>query len=165
MATKLSVEDSAKLFEMLDTQHEDWIIARALQIVESRVFRRGKTMCDSQAVKDFLRIKLVGQRNEIFAILFLDSQYRLIAYEELFHGTIDHTNVYPRVLVGKALEHNAAAVILAHNHPSGVPDPSRADQVLTSLLKAALEPVEIRVLDHLIIGEGQPFSFVEHGLL
>ncbi|VFR27478.1 DNA repair protein RadC [plant metagenome] len=165
MATKLSVEDSAKLFKMLDTQHEDWIIARALQIVERRVFRRGKAMCDPQAVKDFLRSKLMDQRNEIFAILFLDSKHRIIAYEELFHGTIDHTKVYPRVVIGKALEHNAAAVILSHNHPSGVSDPSHADRRLTSVLQSALKPVDIRVLDHLVIGEGQPFSFAEHGLI
>lgn len=165
MTTNLSVEDSAMLFNLLDTQHEDWIIAHALQIVERRVFCRGNTMCDPQAVKDFLRTKLAAQRNEIFVALFLDSQNRIIAYEDLFHGTINQATVYPRVVVTRALEHNAAAIIFAHNHPSGDSDPSSADQRLTSLLKSALEPVDIRVHDHLVIGEGQPFSFAEHGLI
>lgn len=165
MTTKISVEDSTRLFKMLDTQHEDWIIAHALKIVERRVFRRGKAMCEPQAVKDFLRTKLVDQRNEIFAVLFLDTRNRVITYEEMFRGTINQTTVYPRVVVARALEHNAAAVIFAHNHPSGVSDPSQADRALTSVLKDALAPVEIRVLDHLVIGEGQPLSFAETGLL
>ncbi|ASD11683.1 RadC family protein [Pseudomonas aeruginosa] len=165
MSAKLSVQDSARLFKLLDTQHEDWIISHALKIVERRVFHRGEEMRNPQVVKDFLRTKLAQQRNEIFAVLFLDSRNRVIAYEELFHGTIDHTTVYPRVVLSKALEHNAAAVIISHNHPSGTTDPSQADRALTSVLKSALMPIDIKVLDHLIVGEGQPFSFAEHGLI
>ncbi|PAU86011.1 DNA repair protein RadC [Pseudomonas sp. WN033] len=165
MTTYLSVQDSAKLFKVPDTQHEDWIIARAMEIMERRIFRRGQALCAPDTVKNFLRGKLVGQRNEVFAALFLDSQHQLLAYEELFKGTIDEARVYPRVVLTKALEYNAAAVIFAHNHPSGTTEPSHADRALTARLKAALAPVDIRMLDHLIIGQGQPFSFAETGLI
>lgn len=165
MTNNLSVEDSAKLLEMLDTQHEDWIVARAMEILERRVFRRGQAMCAPAAVKNFLQGKLAHQRNEIFEALFLDSQHQLLAYEELFKGTIDRAQVYPRVVLSKALEHNAAAIIFAHNHPSGEIEPSHADRALTAKLRSALEHVDIRVLDHFIIGKGQPYSFAERGLI
>lgn len=165
MTTSVAINDSANLFRVLDTQHEDWIIARAMEIVEQRIFRRGESLRSPTEVRDFLRIKLAGERHEVFSAMFLDSQHRVIAYEALFKGTIDASSVYPRVVLCQALEHNAAAVIFAHNHPSGITDPSRADQVITDSLKSLLKTVDIRVLDHLIIGEGQPFSFAEMGLL
>ena len=103
--------------------------------------------------------------HEVFACLFLDNQHVLIGYEELFRGTIDGANVYPREIVKRSLAVNAAAVIFAHNHPSGVAEPSQADQRLTQRLRAALGTVDIRVLDHFVIGDGDTLSFAERGLL
>lgn len=119
----------------------------------------------SRSVKDFLRLQLRDRRAEVFAALFLDSQHRLIAFEELFHGTIDGAAVYPREVVTKALQLNAAAVIFAHNHPSGIAEPSSADHAITERLKAALQLVDIRTLDHMIIGDGEPVSFADRGWL
>ncbi|MEH6472603.1 MAG: DNA repair protein RadC [Halopseudomonas sp.] len=113
----------------------------------------------------FLSARLRGRDREVFALLLLDSQHRMLAYEELFEGTIDSAAVYPREVVKLALNSNAAAVILAHNHPSGVAEPSLADQQITLRLIDALALVDIRVLDHLVIGEGLPVSFAERGLL
>ena len=101
----------------------------------------------------------------MFACLYLDNQHRLIEYKELFRGTIDGASVYPREVVKLCLQLNAAAVIFAHNHPSGINEPSQADRQITDKLKQALALVDIRVLDHFIIGDGEPFSFAEHGLM
>lgn len=119
----------------------------------------------SSKVRSYLKAKLRHQRREVFAVMFLDSQNRLIAYEELFLGTINAASVYPREIVGKALQHNAAAVIFAHNHPSGVAEPSRSDEVLTSTLVQALNLIDIKTLDHFIVGEDELYSFAEHGKL
>ena len=118
-----------------------------------------------QAVRDFLRLRLQGLPHEIFMALFLDAQNRVIVSEELFRGTLTQTSVYPREGVKRALHHNAAAVILAHNHPSGVSEPSNADQVLTQALKNALVLVDVRVLDHFIVAGSGFLSFAERGLL
>lgn len=118
-----------------------------------------------QAVKDYLQLQLAGRPHEVFAMLFLDSQQRLIIFEELFRGTLAQTSVYPREVVKRALALNAAAAILAHNHPSGVAEPSRADEVLTHTLKAALALVDVRVLDHMVVARGTVVSFAERGLL
>lgn len=118
-----------------------------------------------QAVKDYLQLQLAHQPHEIFAVLFLDAQHRLLAFEPLFRGTLQHTAVHPREVVKRALALNAAAAILAHNHPSGVAEPSRADEALTQTLKAALALVDVRVLDHLVVGRGSVVSFAERGLL
>ncbi|WP_395693079.1 DNA repair protein RadC [Piscinibacter sp.] len=117
------------------------------------------------AVKEYLCAKLAGFEHEVFAVLFLDTQHRLIEYAEMFRGTIDSASVYPRELVKEALRLNAAAVIVSHNHPSGNPEPSRADEVLTQRLKSALALVDVRVLDHFVVGRGQIVSFAERGLL
>ena len=118
------------------------------------------------AVRDYLRLHLSGLPYEVFFALWLDAQNRLIASEELFRGTLTQTSVYPREVVKKALWHNAASVVLAHNHPSGVSEPSAADEVLTRELKQALALVDVRVLDHFVVaGQSQPFSFAERGLL
>ena len=117
------------------------------------------------AVGDYLRLWLGAQTVEIFAALFLDSQHRLITAEELFRGTLAQTSVYPREVVKAALRLNAATLILAHNHPSGLAEPSAADQVLTRTLKSALALVDVRVLDHLVITRQSVFSFAERGLL
>jgi DNA repair protein RadC len=121
---------------------------------------------DSPAkVKDYVALHLGGLDHEVFAVLFLDSQHRLIEMRELFHGSLSQTSVYPREVLRQAMALNAGAVILAHNHPSGVAEPSRADEYLTQSLKTTLQMVEVRVLDHLVIGAGQVVSFAERGLL
>jgi DNA repair protein RadC len=116
-------------------------------------------------VKAFLRLTLQGRDRECFAVLFLDAQHRVLALEELFSGTLTQTPVYPREIARRALEHNAAAVILAHNHPSGVAEPSRADEQLTQTVRAALATVDVKVLDHIVVGLGAATSFVERGLI
>ncbi|MBK8664987.1 MAG: DNA repair protein RadC [Burkholderiales bacterium] len=117
------------------------------------------------AVKDYLRLQLAPRPHEVFAALFLDTQHRLIALEELFRGTLTQTSVYPREVVLRALHHHAAAVVLAHNHPSGSVQPSRADEALTQQLKAALALVDVRVLDHIIVAPGEALSMAEKGLV
>lgn len=117
------------------------------------------------AVRDFLRLTLHGRPHEIFVVVFLDAQHRVVASEELFRGTLTQTSVYPREVVKRALHFNAAAVIFAHNHPSGVAEPSRADEALTSALKQALALVDVRVLDHFVVAGDGALSFAERGLI
>ena len=126
---------------------------------------RQDVMSSPEATRHFLSARLRGLRHEVFAILFLDNQHRLIAFEELFRGTLDACSVHPRQVVERALHLNAAAVILAHNHPSGVAEPSGADRHITDRLRDALGLIEVRVLDHLVVGEGRPVSFAERGWL
>jgi len=133
--------------------------ALAQQLHEAPVF-------DSPAkVKDYLALELGGRAQEVFAVVFLDGQHRLLKLEVMFQGTLTQTSVYPREVVKRALALNAGAVVLAHNHPSGVAEPSRADEFLTQTLKAALKLVDVRVLDHLIVGQGQVVSLAERGLV
>jgi DNA repair protein RadC len=121
---------------------------------------------DSPArVRDYLQLQLAQREHEVFAVLFLDAQHRLIRFDEMFRGTLAQTSVYPREVVRRALDLNAAAVILAHNHPSGLAEPSRADEFLTQSLKSALQLVDVRVLDHLVVARAQVVSFAERGLL
>jgi DNA repair protein RadC len=117
------------------------------------------------AVKHYLQLQLAHKNHEVFAVLFLDNQNRMLAMEELFRGTLSQTSVYPREVVMRALHHQAAAVVLSHNHPSGSVQPSRADEHLTQTLKASLALVDVRVLDHIIVGQGQAFSMAEQGLM
>jgi DNA repair protein RadC len=117
------------------------------------------------AVKQYLQLQLAHKNHEVFAVLFLDSQNRMLALEELFRGTLSQTSVYPREVVMRALHHQAAAVVLSHNHPSGSVQPSRADEHLTQTLKASLALVDVRVLDHIIVGQGQSLSMAEQGLM
>ncbi len=117
------------------------------------------------AVKDYLQLHLAARDHEVFAVLFLDVQNRLLATEELFRGTLTQTSVYPREVVLRALHHQCAAVVLAHNHPSGSVQPSRADEALTQTLRSALALVDVRVLDHVIVATGQSLSMAEKGLL
>ncbi|RKJ96467.1 RadC family protein [Alicycliphilus denitrificans] len=133
--------------------------ALAQQLREREVF-------DSPgAVQGYLQLHLAARAHEVFAVLFLDGQNRLIAMEELFRGTLTQTSVYPREVVLRALHHHAAAVVLAHNHPSGSVQPSRADEALTQTLKAALSLVDVRVLDHVIVAPGAALSMAEQGLV
>lgn len=117
------------------------------------------------AVKQFVALMLADKAQEVFAVLFLDNQHRLLQHEEMFRGTLTHTSVYPREVVRRALELHSAAVVFAHNHPSGAAEPSRADEFLTQSLKSALQLVDVRVLDHLVVGRGEVVSFAERGLL
>lgn len=125
----------------------------------------GDALTSPDLVRQYLISQLRHLQQEVFAVLFLDNQNRLLRYEALFYGTIDSASVYPREVVKKALGYNAAAVILAHNHPSGVSEPSQADRHITKRLQQALELVGVRVLDHMIVGEGEVSSFAERGLL
>jgi DNA repair protein RadC len=127
--------------------------------------RRGAVLGSPADTRDFLRGKLRDRRREIFACVYLDTRHRVVDFEELFQGSIDGACVYPRVVAERALRHGAAAVIVAHNHPSGVAEPSLADQAITRRLKDALALLEIRLLDHFVIGDGEPVSLASRGLL
>jgi DNA repair protein RadC len=148
--------------EYLDNE----IITKALGILIGRLVTKGDSMTAPNNVRDFLQIKMATLEHEVFACMFLDSQNRLIAYDEMFRGTLTQTSVYPREVVKAALTHNAAAVIFAHNHPSGVCEPSRADELLTTTLKSALAMIDVKALDHFIVaGSASPISFAERGLI
>lgn len=131
----------------------------------SATLKEGDLMNSPDAVRHYLRAQLRHLPHEVFAVMFLDNQNRLIAYEELFTGTIDGAAVYPREVVKRALQHNSAAVILSHNHPSGVAEPSNADCQITHRLQKALDLVGVRVLDHMVVGNADVVSFAERGLL
>jgi len=147
------------------TETETRTLARAAAILDRHTLKGRDAMASPQAVRDYLRMNLACLPHEVFACLFLDSQNRLIACEVMFRGTLTQTAVYPREVVKAALARNAAAVIFAHNHPSGVAEPSRADELLTATLKQALGLVDIRTLDHMIVAGSQVLSFAERGLL
>lgn len=131
----------------------------------AEILQRGNALTSPDITRAYLSAQLRSYSFEVFACLFLDNQHRVIQWEELFRGTIDGASVYPREVAKRALFHHAAAVIFAHNHPSGINEPSQADRQITDKLKHALGLFDIRVLDHFIVGDGQPFSFAEHGLL
>ena len=143
---------------------EDMIIQQALTILETRCCP-GESMCDPETVSRYLRLKLGNLKNECFAVLYLNGRHEVLTFHEHFHGTIDNATVFPRVIVQTALEVNAAAVILAHNHPSGVAEPSEADKQITRRLVQALSLVDVRVLDHLVVSARAVVSFAERGLL
>ncbi len=140
------------------------IIRQALELLACEI-QHTDTLQSPDAVKDYLRLKLDERPHEVFAVVFMDSQNRVIACEELFRGTLTQTSVYPREVVLEALKRNAAAVILCHNHPSGSAQPSREDELLTLTLKNALALVDVRVLDHMIVTRAQVLSFAEEGLI
>lgn len=127
--------------------------------------RAGSALCSPRETRRFLQHHLGGQQREVFTCLFLDNQHRILRCEDLFYGTLDGAAVYPREVAVRALQYHAAAVILAHNHPSGLAEPSQADRRITERLQSALGLLDIRVLDHVIIGRGQSYSFAESGLL
>lgn len=131
----------------------------------SATMKEGDLLTSPDLVRNYLSAQLRHQLQEVFAVLFLDNQHRLIAYEEMFFGTIDGASVYPREVVKKALAKNAAAVILSHNHPSGIAEPSQADQRITRRLQDALQLVDVRVIDHMVVGDREVISFAERGLL
>ena len=142
----------------------DEILDAARTILAHRV-RRGAAISNPRHTRDYLRLHLAPHDHEVFAILFLDNRHRVIEFVPLFRGTIDGASVYPREVVKEALRRNAAAVILAHNHPSGVAEPSQADELITTRIRDALALVDIRVLDHLVVTGNDIVSFAERGLL
>lgn len=146
------------------TAYETDLINQALALLACEVVAKD-TLADPQAVKDYLRLKLAPKDHEVFAVVFLDCQNRVICTEEMFRGTLTQTSVYPREVVKAALTHNAAGVILAHNHPSGSAQPSRADEMLTQALKAALALIDVRVMDHFVVTSTEIVSFAERGLM
>ena len=144
---------------------DDATISRALAILATRLRGPGAAMDSPATVKNFLTLKLAELEHEVFSVLWLDAQNRVLEYQELFRGTLTQTSVYPREVVKAGLALNAGACILAHNHPSGMADPSYADKALTETLKTALAMVDIRVLDHIIVGGLSTVSFAERGLV
>ena len=146
------------------TADEDAVIVQAIQLLARR-FRKRDVFGSPDAVKDYLRLQAQGRSHEVFGVMFLDSQNRLLAYDPLFRGTLTQTSVYPREIVKRALEVNAASVVLHHNHPSGVCEPSRSDELLTQTVKAALALVDVRVLDHVITSDYGALSMAEKGLV
>ena len=168
------------LRQLLEANHADFCVGKGLGTAKytqlqavlelsSRhllsTLQRDDALTSPEHTRRYLSNRLRGRRQEVFACLFLDNRNRVQTYEELFYGTIDGASVHPREVVSRCLEHNAAAVILAHNHPSGVAEPSRADEQITRKLQQALELVEVRLLDHMIIGDGEITSLAERGVL
>jgi DNA repair protein RadC len=143
---------------------QDQTIRRALNILQARM-RSSSALASPDTVRNYLQLLLHDRGHEVFVGVFLDAQHRVIASTELFRGTLAQTSVYPREVVKEALAHNAAAVIFAHNHPSGVSEPSRADELLTQALKQALALIDVKVLDHFVVAGAASVSFAERGLL
>lgn len=140
-------------------------LRRAMNLLERQLREPGVAFTSASTTRDWLRLRLAGEEREVFMVLFLDNQNRLLAHEILFTGTVSHTEVHPREVVKAALKHNAAAVIVAHNHPSGLAEPSQADRRLTERLKQAMELIEVRLPDHLVVGGMEITSFAERGWL
>jgi len=161
MSTDLYIYDADGLTR---TATQDEILDAARSILARRV-RRGRALSNPRHTRDYLRLELATREHEIFAILFLDNRHRVIEFVPLFRGTVDGATVHPREVVKEALARNAAAVILAHNHPSGVAEPSQADELITRRLRDALALVDIRILDHLVVTGDDVVSFAERGLL
>ena len=159
MATKREVQKQIQIYGS-----EDAVIAAALEILRGRISDQ-RALSSPREVREFLQLNLQRQDHEVFWVIYLSAQHRVIAAEELFRGTLTQTSVYPREVVKAALQRNAAAVIFAHNHPSGIAEPSHADELLTRALRSALALVDVTVLDHFIIGDERTMSFAERGLL
>ena len=161
MKTVLAVKDLLGDYRPANPEE---ILSAAREVVSHR-FRRGACITSPFVSFELFRQKLLLRQQEVFAALFLDNKHRVIIYEELFFGTIDSASVHPRIVAQMALQHNAAAVIVAHNHPSGVAEPSRADESITLRLKDALTLVEVRLLDHIVVGDDKCVSLAERGVI
>ncbi len=148
----------------LNNSEQDYVVSLAITILEER-FKPGETLTKPSDTCDYLRLLLGERKDEIFGCIYLDNRNQILSTEELFHGTIDGASVYPRVIVRRALEVNAACCMFFHNHPSGVTQPSEADVRITERLKKALATVDIRTLDHIIIGASETTAFSERGLI
>jgi DNA repair protein RadC len=155
------------VYAVASSTDDDAVIAHALRILDSRI-RTGDVMSSPAQVKDYLRLRFArasADGHEEFGVLFLDSQLRVLVFEAMFRGTLAQSSVYPREVVKRALALNAGAVVLAHNHPSGTAEPSRADQHLTATMKDALALVDVLVIDHMVVGDPDVVSFAERGML
>lgn len=144
---------------------EQQLIAQAVACLEAKYLVNKSALSSPEATRDYLKLRLDGLPYEVFAVLLLDNRHQVLHYVELFRGTIDGASVHPREVVRLVLDHQAAAVIFAHNHPSGLTEPSQADLRITRRLKDALALIDVRVLDHLIVGSGSGVSFAERGIL
>lgn len=164
MGTQLMLIENMD-FEADRIAQENRVIDKALLILDRRLFSRGPDLASPDAVAAYLKLQLAQQEHEVFGVIFLDAKHRVLAFEILFYGSIDGASVYPRQVVKRSLAHNAGAAIFVHNHPSGCTEPSQADRLLTARLKETLALVEVRVLDHFIVGEGRPLSLAEYGWL
>ena len=166
---KIETESPGEYATASAPMSDDEVISRAIRILDERMKSRpnhnGKEMTSPAATRDFLRLNLADRPHEVFCVLFLDTRHRLIAFEELFFGTIDSAHVHPRVVVERTLQLGAAALILAHNHPSGVAEPSQADLAITRRLRDALGLIDVRLLDHIVIGDTGIVSMAERGLI
>ena len=151
----LPAEDRARVHAVLEV-HARWMEAR---------LRRDGALTSPNHTRRYLEARLRGRRNEVFVAIFLDNRHQPIAYEELFNGTVDSATVHPRVVVRRALMHNASAMVVGHGHPSGVAEPSHADRAITKRLVEALALVDVRLIDHFVVGDGEVVSFAERGLL
>ena len=167
MIQSKSFNDGGRLYIDISmiTKDERYTINTALGILERELYVSDVYVTDPSTSKSYFQLRLSEREHAIFATMFLNNQHALIEYVELFRGTIDGTNVHPREVAKEALSRNAAAVIIGHNHPSGSSEPSQADQRTTERLKTALETLDIRVLDHIIVGGSEVMSFAERGLL
>ncbi len=148
----------------LSKSEKSTVVSLALKVLSQR-FRPGRAFTSPEDIEGFLRLRLTGRRNEVFGIIYLDTRHRLIEIAELFNGTIDGAAVYPRVVVQKVLEKNAAAIVIFHNHPSQISEPSEADRGITRKLSRALELIDVRLLDHLVVTDGDMVSFAQRGLI
>ena len=155
--------DDFLLSELNDAEKQS-LKALALTLLAEQ-HQPGKTLTSPEETRSYLRLRLADYKNEVFGCVYLDNRHRIIKVAELFHGTIDGASVHPRVVVQQAMEVNAAAMVFFHNHPSGVAEPSRADEMLTRRLSEALALVDVRVLDHFVVSGGESVSFAERGLL
>ena len=151
-------------FDESNIAEENELITKAVAVLSRRMREKNHLDCPA-SVRDYLRLSLSGRGHEVFVVMLLDAQNRVLHFEELFRGTLTQTSVYPREVVKLALSTNAASVILCHNHPSGVCEPSRSDELLTQTLKSALALVDVRVLDHFVVAGDASISFAERGLL
>jgi len=163
-AGKTSRRIAALAARPLNDKETTAVIDLALQLLTDR-HQAGTALTRPEETRAFLRLQLAERKHEVFGALFLDNRHRVIAVEELFQGTIDGASVYPRVVAQRALELNAAALVMFHNHPSGVAEPSHADEALTRRLRDALALIDVRVLDHFVVSAGESVSFAERGLL
>ena len=168
--TDLSVEtlvedrlSALKPADLNDVEKQS-VVTLAMKVLASK-HRAGRALSQPEETRNYLRLRLADYRNEVFGCLFLDNRHRIIAVRELFQGTIDGAAVHARVVVQQAMEANAAALVFFHNHPSGVAEPSHADEAMTRRLKDALALVDVRVLDHVVVSAGESVSFAERGLL
>ena len=152
-----------KLGDLNDAEKQS-VITLAMKVLAIK-HRAGRVLSKPEETRNYLRLRLADCRNEVFGCLFLDNRHRIIAMRELFQGTLDGASVHPRVVVQHAMEVNAAALVFFHNHPSGVAEPSHADETITRRLKDALALVDVRVLDHFVVSAGESVSFAERGLL